>query len=95
MKKYLFIIVFAIATFMVVANVSAASINSQSVDVTVGEVDQIDIDNENPDADAPNTGLFGPNSDSVTIVVATAFLTIPIAVILACLFRYTHRKHTK
>lgn len=96
MKKYLiFGIIFIMASFATAANVSAASISSQSADVVVGEVDQIDINNENPDADAPNTGLFGPNSDSVTIVVATAFLTIPIAVILACLLIHFHRKYTK
>lgn len=94
MKKYLFIIVFAIATFMVVANVSAASINSQSVDVTVGEVDQISTDDENLDARTPDTGLFGLNVDSASIITS-AFLAIPAAVILACLFRYIHRKHTK
>ena len=94
MKKYLFIIVFAIATFMVVANVSAASINSQSVDVTVGEVDQISTDDENLDARTPDTGLFGLNVDSASIITS-AFLAIPVAVILACLFRYIHRKHIK
>lgn len=94
MKKYLFIIVFAIATFMVVANVSAASINSQSVDVTVGEVDQISTDDENLDARTPDTGLFGLNVDSASIITS-AFLAIPAAVILACLFRYIRRKHTK
>lgn len=94
MKKYLFIIVFAIATFMVVANVSAASINSQSVDVTVGEVDQISTDEENQDIHAPDTGLFGLGSDN-TAIIMTAFSAIPIAVTLAWLFRYIRRKHTK
>lgn len=94
MKKYLFIIVFAIATFMVVANVSAASINSQSVDVTVGEVDQISTDDENLDARTPDTGLFGLEANNASIITA-AFLTIPVAVIIVCLFRHIHRKHTK
>lgn len=94
MKKYLFIIVFAIAAFMVVANVSAASINSQSVDVTVGEVDQISTDEENQDIHAPDTGLFGLEANSASIITA-AFLAIPVVAIIVCLFRYIHRKHTK
>lgn len=76
------------------ANVSATSIGSQSVDVTVGEVDQISTDDENLDARTPNTGLFGLEANSASIITA-AFLAIPVAVIIVCLFRYIHRKHTK
>jgi hypothetical protein len=92
MKKYLFIIVFAITAFMVVANVSAASINSQSVDVTVGEVDQISTDDENLDARTPDTGLFGLGSDGVGTVVATM---IPAIIVLTCIFWHIYRKRTK
>lgn len=95
MKKYLiFSIVCTMIALAAAANVSAASISSQSVDVTVGEVDQINTNDENLDARTPDTGLFGLNVDSASIITS-AFLAIPAAVILAYLFRYIHRKHTK
>lgn len=79
---------------MLAANASAASTRSQSVDVTVGEVDQISTDGENPDARTPDTGLFGLEANSAPILAIT-FLAIPIAVIFAYLFRHVHSKHTK
>lgn len=94
MKKYLFSIVFAITVLVAAANVSAASISSQSIDVTVGEVDQISTNEESQDVYAPETGLFGLDVNNASIIAAT-FLVIPAAVILAYLFKRIHRKHTK
>ena len=82
-------------TLVAAANVSAASIGSQSVDVTVGEVDQISTDdNKDQDVHIPNTGLFGLEANSTSIIVTT-FLTIPIVVVLACIFSYARHKHAK
>ena len=92
-KSLIFSIAFAIISFVGVANVSAASIGSHSMDVTVGEVDKISTDEENQDLQAPETGLFGLAADStVPIVIAT---TVPVMAIIVCAFMYIHRKRTK
>ena len=95
MKKYLiFSVAFIIMTVVSVTNVSATGLGSQSIDVTVGEVDKINTDNEEQNVYAPNTGIFGLDSDH-TSIVAGVFFTIPVAVILVCLFRYIHHRHAK
>ena len=92
MKKLLIGLMFIMMSFIRVANVSAASIGSQSMDVTVGEVDMIDGDNGDQNVSAPDTGVFGLDGDSAAVFVA-ALLIIPIAAIITSLFRYTYRKH--
>lgn len=93
MKRYLILgLVIAIISFIGVVNVSAVSISRQSVDVTVGEVDKINTDDENQDIHTPDTGLFGVETSSASIVMVTA---IPAIIILTCIFMYIYRKHTK
>ena len=93
MKKYLiFSMAFVIMSFAGITNVSAASIGSQSIDVTVGEVDKIDTDDAEQDIQTPDTGLFGLETGSASIAIA---VTIPTIVILACVLGYAYRKHAK
>ena len=93
MKKYLIpSTIFAIISFIGMVNVSAASVNSQSIDVRVGEVDEINTDDENQDLHTPDTGLFGLEASSASVIMITA---IPAIIILVCIFGYICRKHTK
>ncbi len=83
MKKYLIIaITFIIIAFTNITNVSATSITSQSRDVTVGEVDEIDTNDEDTYVHVPETGIFGLDAKNATIAAAT-FLTVPIVAIFA------------
>lgn len=92
-KSLIFSIAFAIISFIGVANVSAASISSYSMDVTVGEVDKISTDDEKQDIHTPDTGLFGLDaSGAVPIIIAT---TMPIVFILGFVFIHIYHKHTK
>ncbi len=94
MRRYsIFIIAIVITLFAGMANASAANISSQSIDVTVGEVDSVSADNENQDIHTPDTGLFGLDADSTMPIVIAA--TVPAIAILACVFLYFYRKHTK
>ena len=94
MRRYsIFIIAIVITLFAGMANASAANISSQSIDVTVGEVDSVSADNENQDIHTPDTGLFGLDADSAApIIIAT---TIPIVFILGFIFIRTYCKHIK
>lgn len=93
MKRCLILsIAFVILPIMGTANASTTSIGSQSIDVTVGEVDQINTDDESSDVRTPDTGLFGLGSDGVGTVVATM---IPAIIVLACIFWHIYRKRTK
>lgn len=94
MKRYLiFGTAFIIMSFAGITSVSAASISSYSIDVTVGEVDGVGTDDENQDIHTPETGLFGLESDNAAPIVIA--LTAPIAVVSGCVFTYIHRKHVK
>lgn len=93
MKKYLiFSMIFAIISFIGMVNVSAASVNSQSIDVRVGEVDEIYTDDENQDLHTPDTGLFGLEASSASVIMITV---IPAIIILVCIFGCIYHKHTK
>ena len=100
MKRCLIIV----AIFMVIAladavNASAINVGSQSREVTVGEVDRIESDDENvidegQEVRAPETGLFGLETDQASIMIA-AFLSIPVAVILAWLSIYIYHRYAR
>ena len=93
MKKYLISsMIFAIISFIGMVNVSAASVNSQSIDVRVGEVDEINTNDENQDLHTPDTGLFGLETSSASVIMITV---MPAIIILVCIFGYIYRKHTK
>jgi hypothetical protein len=102
MKRYLIVVlILALMPFVGATSVSAATIESQSVDVVVGEVDRIGSDDEiiGKDSeqevyDVPNTGLFGTGVDEMSAVV-TASSTIVVAIILAWLFAHIRRKYKK
>lgn len=93
MKKYLiFSMIFAIISFIGMVNVYASSVNSQSIDVRVGEVDEIYTDDENQDLHTPDTGLFGLEASSASVIMITV---IPAIIILVCIFGCIYHKHTK
>ena len=94
MKKYLiFGIAFIIMFSAGITSVSAASISSYSIDVTVGEVDGVGADDKNQDIHTPETGLFGLEPDNAAPIVIA--FTAPIVVVSGCVFTYVRRKHAK
>ena len=94
MKKCLiFNTIFLAITFICAVDVSATSLGSQSIDVTVGEVDEIDNDansKEEQSIYSPDTGIFGSENNKSSIVVATIF-AIPMASII--IYLLVHAKH--
>lgn len=92
MKKFLvstivFMAVIVSAAFS--ANTFAAGLGSQSVDVTVGEVDRIGTDEEQKDVDVPQTGIFGLNYNNDFIAASVVF-TIPVTVFVVFLTRFCY-----
>ena len=93
MKKILvFSVMFVtIATsFTFITDTFVTGIGSQSVDVTVGEVDKIDIDEEQ-DIDAPQTGIFGLGAGEKSFATAVTF-AIPVALFVIFLSGYFYRR---
>ena len=76
---------------MTIANTSAANIGNQSIDVTVGEVDEANYDDEKQGTQAPNTGLFGLDADTSTSSFIVCFI-ISAAFIFICLSIRCRRK---
>ena len=101
MKKILIItVITTILSFAGMVNVSATSVNSQSRDVTVGEVDKIDGGNETNEeagkqetAHAPDTGLFGAGADGTSAIIAM-FFAVPALTVFIWLFGYARRRRT-
>ena len=95
MKKYLlFSMALSIMASVSITNVFAIGLGSQSINVTVGEVEKTNADDEEQKVYVPNTGIFGLESDKVPVVI-TAVFAMPVAVILVCLFGYIHHKQVK
>ena len=99
MKKLLvpsIVFVIVVMSFSFMVNTFAVGLSNQSVDVTVGEVDRIDTDEEQKDVDAPQTGIFGSNYNNDLIVASTVF-AIPVTVFLVFLTRfcYLHIKRNR
>lgn len=93
MKKFLIIsMAFMVASFGFAMNVSAAGLGSQSIEVTVGEVDEVDIDNGEQGADAPETGIFGLGADDGVVVTLSL---VSVAVALAILLKHIYCKSIK
>lgn len=94
MKKYLiFGIAFIIMSLAGITNVSAVSISSYSIDVTVGEVDGVGTDDENQDIHTPETGLLELEPDNAAPIVIA--FTVPIVVVSGYVFTYVRRRHAK
>lgn len=99
MKKVLIVVVaFMIVAFTDTVSVSAINVGSQFREVTVGEVDGIDDDenivDEKQEVHAPETGLFGLDSNRAFVVVGV-LLSIPVVVSFVWLFGHIHHRHTK
>lgn len=95
MKKFLvFSIFFVIMASTLITNVSAIGLSEQFKDVTVGEVEKNNTDDEEQNVNAPDTGIFGLESEQASIVT-TAVFVIPVTVILAFLFRFAYSKKSK
>ena len=99
MKKVLIVVVaFIIVAFTDAVSVSAINVGSQFREVTVGEVDGVDDDenivDEKQEVHAPETGLFGLDSNRAFVVVGV-LLSMSVAIFLAWLFGYIHRRHAR
>lgn len=95
MKKFLainIVFMFIAASFTLATNISATTISSQSMDVTVGEVDRINDEKQN--IFTPNTGISESNANKESVMLTT-FFTISAVAILVLLLSHTHYKHTK
>lgn len=81
MKKYL-IIGFALVTVfsMWAVGVSAVSIGSQSIDVTVGEVDTISGDDEEQSFIVPDTGANTKQIEMITSSSIVLFATVIVMI---------------
>ena len=84
----------AIMAFILAVNVAAVGLSSQSIDVTVGEVDEIGTDIEGRDIHVPETGIFGLEAGGA-FSVATVLIGVPVVVVIACLSRHFCSKRVK
>ena len=89
-KSLIFGAALIIVSFIIAANVSAASVSSQSIDVTVGEVDRISTDDENQDVHTPDTGLFGSEASGAFVAATIAVPTVIIFIYM--LKRIQHKR---
>lgn len=91
MRKFLVInAILMTASFVLVADASTIGLGSQSADVTVGEVDEINPDDVQP-ISSPDTGVFGLETGA-TSAITVASLVLPAAIIVIHILKIVHKK---
>ena len=93
-KTVIFCLALAIMSHMGMVDAFASSIDSRSIDVTVGEVDVISNDVEEHGITVPDTGLFGLEPRSASIVISV-FFVMPMVAIAVWLSRYYIKKNKR